>query len=99
MVGNIERSRPTSDSRVVRWDGSCLTTSRFENRAGSVVYTVGQRDPQGLAWAPDGSRYEAEFGQDTQDTQDEINLLRLGNDYRWPTDVGQGVGSRSQPVR
>jgi glucose/arabinose dehydrogenase len=53
--------------------------------AGSVVYTLGHRNPQGLAWGPDGSLYEAEFGQNTLD---EINLLQPGNDYGWPTMEG-----------
>ncbi|MCW2528665.1 MAG: PQQ-dependent sugar dehydrogenase [Pseudonocardiales bacterium] len=29
----------------------------------SVVFTIGHRNPQGLAWGPDGRLYEAEFGQ------------------------------------
>ncbi|MGI8879808.1 MAG: PQQ-dependent sugar dehydrogenase [Jatrophihabitans sp.] len=65
-------------------------------RAGSVVYTVGHRNPQGLAWGPDGSLYEAEFGQDTQD---EINLLQPGHDYGWPTDEGQTGPSRPNLTR
>jgi glucose/arabinose dehydrogenase len=52
----------------------------------SVVYTVGHRNPQGLAWGPDGRLYEAEFGQNQQD---EINLLTPGADYGWPTDEGK----------
>ena len=59
--------------------------------AGSVVYTLGHRNPQGLAWGPDGSLYEAEFGQNTLD---EINLLRPGRDYGWPTVEGT-VGASS----
>jgi glucose/arabinose dehydrogenase len=52
---------------------------------GSVVYTLGHRNPQGLAWGPDGSLYEAEFGQNTLD---EINLLAPGNNYGWPAVEG-----------
>jgi len=52
---------------------------------GSVVYTVGHRNPQGLTWGPDGNLYEAEFGQNTLD---EINLLQPGHDYGWPTVEG-----------
>ena len=49
--------------------------------ADSVVWTFGHRNPQGLAFAPGGKIYEAEFGQNTED---EINLLAGGNDYGWP---------------
>lgn len=52
---------------------------------GSVVYTLGHRNPQGLAWGPDGTLYEAEFGQNTLD---EINRLQPGGDYGWPTVEG-----------
>jgi len=58
---------------------------------GTVVYTLGHRNPQGLAWAPDGGLYEAEFGQNTLD---EINLLQPGDDYGWPTVEGTVGPSR-----
>lgn len=54
-------------------------------RADSVVYTGGHRNPQGLAWGPDGSLYEAEFGQDSLD---EVNRLEPGHNYGWPTVEG-----------
>jgi glucose/arabinose dehydrogenase len=56
---------------------------------GSVVYTLGHRNPQGLAWGPDGSLYEAEFGQSALD---ELNLLQPGKNYGWP-DVEGTIGS------
>jgi glucose/arabinose dehydrogenase len=55
---------------------------------GSVVYTLGHRNPQGLAWGPDGSLYEAEFGQSALD---ELNLLQPGGNYGWP-DVKGTIG-------
>ena len=51
----------------------------------SVIWTTGHRNPQGLAFAPDGAVYEAEFGQNSLD---EINLLAAGNDYGWPAAEG-----------
>lgn len=51
----------------------------------SVVWTTGHRNPQGLAFGPDGAVYEAEFGQNSLD---EINLLTGGNDYGWPAAEG-----------
>jgi glucose/arabinose dehydrogenase len=55
----------------------------------SVVYTLGHRNPQGLAWGPDGSLYEAEFGQSALD---ELNRLQPGSNYGWP-DVEGTIGS------
>ncbi len=52
---------------------------------GSVVFTKGHRNPQGLAWGPDGTLYESEFGQSAED---EVNALVAGADYGWPVDEG-----------
>lgn len=56
---------------------------------GSVVWTRGHRNPQGIAFGPGGAVYEAEFGQNSLD---EVNLLRGGRDYGWP-DVEGTEGS------
>lgn len=58
---------------------------------GSVVYTYGHRNPQGLAWGPQDRLYQAEFGQDSLD---EINRLRPGRNYGWPIDEGTEGPSR-----
>ncbi|MQA05833.1 MAG: PQQ-dependent sugar dehydrogenase [Streptosporangiales bacterium] len=56
----------------------------------SVVYTVGHRNPQGLAWGPGDRLYQAEFGNVQLD---ELNLLRPGRNYGWP-DVEGTLGPR-----
>jgi len=45
------------------------------------VFTYGHRNPQGLAWLPDGTVIASEHGPTGRD---ELNRLVAGGDYGWP---------------
>lgn len=63
---------------------------------GSLVYSLGHRNPQGIAWDATGAAWAAEFGQNTYD---ELNALEPGANYGWPDVEGRGdVAGFADPV-
>ena len=67
------------------------------NPFGNAVWSWGHRNVQGMAWAPDGTMYASEFGQNTWD---ELNLIRPGRNYGWPVVEGRaGRSGFTDPLR
>lgn len=58
---------------------------------GSPVFSLGHRNPQGLAWDPSGRLFEAEHGPSGRD---EINHILAGRNYGWPEVRGRGSDPR-----
>lgn len=56
------------------------------NPFGTVVWTYGHRNVQGLAFDSAGRLWASEFGDRTAD---ELNWIRKGHDYGWPATQGR----------
>jgi glucose/arabinose dehydrogenase len=64
------------------------------NPFGSLVYSLGHRNPQGLAWDESGNLWGTEHGSSAYD---EVNKIIPGNNYGWPTVRGDATGEGFTP--
>jgi glucose/arabinose dehydrogenase len=84
------------------WDGKIIRMNLDGTPAGvglanPYVYSLGHRDPQGIAWDSSNTLYETEHGEVGLD---EVNIIRPGGNYGWPTCEGAcGDPSFIDPVK
>jgi glucose/arabinose dehydrogenase len=59
-----------------------------------LVFSLGHRNPQGLAWDEQGRLWSTEHGRSGATSGlDELNLVQAGGNYGWPDSEGDVVGA------
>ena len=76
----------TARGRSFSWPGP--------NRTPAETWTLGHRNPYGLAYTSDGRLWETEMGPRGGD---ELNLIERGKNYGWPL-VSEGVNYDGVPI-
>ncbi|UFT99785.1 PQQ-dependent sugar dehydrogenase [Radiobacillus kanasensis] len=77
----------------VNLDGSVPSDNPFP---GSLIFSLGHRNPQGLAWTEGDQLYATEHGNQAHD---ELNRIQAGANYGWPEIEGdQGQSGMQTPI-
>ena len=81
----------------IRPDGSVPQDNPFVGRSGAKpeIWTLGHRNPQGLAFDAQGRLWQVEHGTRGGD---ELNLLQKGKNYGWPLQAYGIEYSGKQPI-
>ncbi|MEK3937654.1 PQQ-dependent sugar dehydrogenase [Sporosarcina sp. FSL W7-1349] len=71
-------ARPESAQDPNEWNGKILA---LQADGSFHIFSLGHRNPQGLAWDTNGILFASEHGQSAND---EINVIVRGHNYGWP---------------
>lgn len=90
-------SKPNGKVYRIRLDGSIPPDNPFVGREGALpaVWSYGHRNPQGLAFALDGTLWDTEHGPRGGD---ELNRIEKGANYGWP-DYSFGINYSDAPYK
>jgi len=90
LAGKILRLNP---------DGSIPEDNPFED---SYVYSLGHRNPQGLAWNEEGTLFISDHGPSGESglqAKDMVKVIKPGGNYGWPERIGYfGDGEYLDPI-
>lgn len=94
-IQNLAQDKNSLAGKILRLrdDGTIPEDNPFPN---SPVYSLGHRNPQGLAWDARGRLWATEHGSSATD---ELNLIEPGKNYGWPSIRGdEKAASFESPV-
>lgn len=92
QMSNLSQDSKSLNGKILRVkdDGSIPQDNPF----GNEVYSLGHRNPQGLAWDKQGRLWSTEHGRSgTLSGFDELNLIEKGKNYGWPEIQGDETGN------
>ncbi|MGN8118579.1 PQQ-dependent sugar dehydrogenase [Labrys sp. 22185] len=98
MEPETAQNTDTNRGKILRLnlDGTAPADNPMAAQGGvqAEIWSLGHRNPYGLAFAPDGSLWENEMGPRGGD---ELNLIRRGANYGWPI-VSNGDNYSGVPI-
>ena len=93
-AASVKVTDPPEDSEVAKTAASRAVTWPGPNLTPAETWTLGHRNPLGLAFAPDGRLWEVEMGPKGGD---ELNLITRSRNYGYPR-VSNGENYNGVPI-